>query len=382
MRLFEQARDLLNPSKNPDLEPVFQHQVQHLPTLWLLGKTGAGKSSLIQALTGNSRIDIGNGFQPCTQTAQTYAYPQDKPLLRFLDTRGLAESGYDASEDIAACEHRSHALLIVMQADDPEQSLVLKALKQVKRSGRIQQFLVVHTGLGQLNDPEQRHQAIAHNQAQVEAVMGHELPQVAVELVGDEEGEGRTIGIEKLQNALADLLPIVAHVSQAVEHADQEERNFAVLKTEVLWYAGAAGASDAVPAVGLVAVPAIQAKLLHSLANQYGINWGKKALSEFVGVLGTSFGVQYASRLGVRQLVKLIPVYGQTIGAATAATLSFASTYALGRVACKYLYHQQRGESVNQNELKTLYQQALQQIAEVAKRETTGRTGKKHNPDQ
>ena len=34
-----------------------------------------------------------------------------------------------------------------------------------------------------------------------------------------------------------------------------------------------------------------------------------------------------------RQLVKLIPVYGQTAGAAAAAAASFAATYALGKAA-------------------------------------------------
>ena len=36
-------------------------------------------------------------------------------------------------------------------------------------------------------------------------------------------------------------------------------RNFNQLKNEVLWYAGSASASDLIPAVGLVSVPAIQA---------------------------------------------------------------------------------------------------------------------------
>ena len=38
-------------------------------------------------------------------------------------------------------------------------------------------------------------------------------------------------------------------------------------------------------------------------------------------------------RFGVRQLVKLIPVYGQTAGAAAAAAASFAATYAMGKAA-------------------------------------------------
>ncbi|OQX04763.1 MAG: kinase, partial [Thiothrix lacustris] len=92
MEWYERVQAWFNPTKNPDLEAIFQRQARTLPTLWLLGKTGAGKSSLIHALTGDTKIAIGNGFQPCTQTAQAYDYPSTTPLLRFLDTRGLAEA--------------------------------------------------------------------------------------------------------------------------------------------------------------------------------------------------------------------------------------------------------------------------------------------------
>ncbi|HPY40690.1 MAG TPA: hypothetical protein PLM98_09240, partial [Thiolinea sp.] len=153
--------------------------------------------------------------------------------------------------------------------------------------------------------------------------------------------------------------PILAQFNDEQLHDNQEEKNFEHLKKEILWYAGAAAASDVLPAVGLVAVPSIQGKMLHSLANQYGVEWDKKLLSEFAGALGASFGIKYATRLGLRQLAKLIPVYGQTIGAATAASISFATTYALGRAASKYLYHLTQGENVDDLELQTLYEEAM-----------------------
>ena len=36
---------------------------------------------------------------PCTQSFRRYDFPSEKPLLRFLDTRGLAEADYNADED-------------------------------------------------------------------------------------------------------------------------------------------------------------------------------------------------------------------------------------------------------------------------------------------
>ena len=54
------------------------------PVIWLLGKVQSGKTSLVQALTGSSRAEIGNGFKPCTQAAQMYSFPnEDDCFLRF-----------------------------------------------------------------------------------------------------------------------------------------------------------------------------------------------------------------------------------------------------------------------------------------------------------
>ena len=133
------------------------------------------------------------------------------------------------------------------------------------------------------------------------------------------------------------------------------------LRTEILWYAGIAGASDGipVPAVGMVSVPAIQAKMLHSLANQFGVEWSNRLVAEMMGALGAGFGVGYLSQLGAKQVTKLIPFYGQTVGAVVAASLSFGTTYAIGRVACKYLYHKKRGECVSKDEMRALYETAL-----------------------
>jgi predicted GTPase len=75
-----------------EVEQLLEKVRSELPTpvFWLLGKTQSGKSSIIRAMTGSTRAEIGNGFRPCTRTAQQYPFPDEAdPLIRFLDTRGL-----------------------------------------------------------------------------------------------------------------------------------------------------------------------------------------------------------------------------------------------------------------------------------------------------
>ena len=368
-RFFKNIYQYINPDKDPALQAANQEWESSLPTLWLLGKTGAGKSTLVATVTGNELVEVGNGFQPCTQTAVEYAFPAENPILRFLDTRGLSEADYDPSDDIEACQAQSHALVIVMKAEEPEQSDVLAALKKIRKDGRIDSVLLVHTACLSITDPEQRLQAIRYNQDQVEKVWGTTLMSVHVDFHENSTDSvagyhNELFGLSALNTQLAELLPIIQLMQQAKQHGDAEHSNFQRLQQEIMWYAGSAAASDALPGVGLVSVPAIQGKMLHSLARQYGVEWNRKRFTEFAGLLGSSFALKYVTKLGVRQLAKFIPVYGQTVGSAVAVAISFGMTYAIGRAGCKYLYHISRGEPIDETDIRHIFEQALKQAKE------------------
>ena len=353
--MFEQIKEFINPSKNPDLSQAQQVQHEYLPTLWLLGKTGAGKSSFIQALTGLSSIEVGNGFEPCTMTAQVYDFPQQKAVMRFLDTRGLGEADYDASEDIKEISKSGNAIVVVMKVDEPEQSAVLDALKQIKKNKNIEHLLLIHSAVLLTNEADRERQ-IAFNEMQLRESWGKPFKSVSVDF---EAAEGGVYNEQLLISEVTKILPILGLLVEDKAHSDIENANFNQVQKEVLWYSGSAAASDLIPGLGLVTVPAIQAKMLHSLANQYGVMWNKRTFTELTGSLGSSFALQYSAKLGARQLIKLIPVYGQTIGAAAAASMSFATTYGLGRVACYYFYHKSKGEPISEQVMQDLYKNAL-----------------------
>jgi predicted GTPase len=118
--------------------------------VWLLGKTGAGKTAMVAALTGDPRAEVGQGFEPCTRTAGFYDVPPEAPLLRFLDTRGLGEASYDPASDMSWCEDQSHLVLVAMQVNDPDQHAVLHALQQARRRHPGWPVVVAQTGLHRL----------------------------------------------------------------------------------------------------------------------------------------------------------------------------------------------------------------------------------------
>ena len=317
-----------------------------LPVIWLLGKTGAGKSSLIRALTGLDAVTVGNGFKSCTRTAEAFDFPPGAPLMRFLDTRGLGEAAYDPAEDLRQCRDRSHALWVVARLDDPVQGEVAAALKAIRRAEPRMPAQLILTG-ADLIPPEDRAAAIET----MRRIFG--LAPLAVVALGP------GADLTALHASLAETLPEVAFLMQAETGRSAEAAKFAEMRPRVLSWAAGAAASDLLPAAGLVTVPVAQVSMLAQLAQAYGITWDRRRMAEFAGLLGIGIAGSQGLRFALRQGLKLVPGIGQTLGAAVAGTASFAASYALGRVACRYLFDAAQGVTTSKEDLRAVYASAL-----------------------
>ena len=351
-------QELISPESSPALEELLQQHRKALPVLWLLGKAGAGKSSLVQRLTGDTRAIIGNGFAPCTKTAMHYDHPAS-PVMRFLDTRGLGEANYDPTEDIAEASSGSHALLLLTRVDDTSQADLISALQSISPKLKNMAVLHVHTALHAVSTDELP-RAIEYNKKMITEALGFIPKSILIDFTDKEDGfDDPDRGLPELREAIIHLVPELNRVLMKIEAKDQEETLYLTNRREILGYASTAAAADIFPAVGLFAVPTIQGKLLHTLAARYDITWDKRNAMEFIAAMGSSFLYRYSLSLGGRQLAKFIPVYGQTAGAAAASAISFASTYAIARAACMYLYHQKIHKPVSSDALQEAFTNAF-----------------------
>jgi uncharacterized protein (DUF697 family) len=379
-------------STNDSQTPIADKARSFAPVVWLLGKVQSGKTSIIRELTQSGGAEIGSGFRACTRTARVFDFPAEAPIIRFLDTRGLGEAAYDPAEDIGFCEERSHLILAVVKALDLEQQAVLDVIRTVRRRHPDWPVVVAQTSLHEGYARGQHHplpypfgttatvdalprdlmRAIEHQRAVFRALPdGDELTFVPIDFTQTGDGfEPTDYGRDALVDALIAAAPSAVAAALAAlppAHADTAARKAG---SHILGFALAAGASDAVPLAGAVAVPVVQAAMLHQLAKLYGVEWDKRAYAEFAGALGTGTLVRVASTFGVRQLVKLIPVYGQTAGAAAAAAASFAATYAMGKAAVHFLTARQQGKAGDN--AAAVYQSALREAFTLAKKREVG----------
>lgn len=375
---------LLNPGVdderlNEALASAREHQPP--PVLWLLGKAQSGKTSVIRALTGSTRAEIGNGFQACTRTASFYDFPEQAPVVRFLDTRGLGEVAYDAGEDLAFCESQSHLVMAVMKVSDPDQDAVLETLKTVRRRHPEWPVVIVHTALHELYPPGTDHvvpwpfggippdevpadlrRVLAMREQLVGALPGRApVVPVAVDLTLEEDGFATPdYGLEGLWQAIEETatFELRSRLQQDPALRDLFSR---AAHPQITGYSLAAAGAGSLPLIDAALLPALQVRMLHALSGIYQQRWDVRRSSEFFGLLGLGVIAGYGLRWAGRSLVKMVPGWGQTLGAAWGASSAAAVTYALGKAADFYLSRTADGMPVDAEALRGVYREAFEQ---------------------
>lgn len=102
------------------------------------------------------------------------------------------------------------------------------------------------------------------------------------------------------------------------------------IKRNMLWSAGAGVLP--VPVVELVAVTAVELKLIKELADVYGADYRKDlAKAAVVSLVGSLGSVTLGKMLAMSSL-KFVPFIGHVVSAASVPALAAAITYAVGRV--------------------------------------------------
>jgi len=378
------------------------------PVMWLLGKTGAGKTAIVAALTGDPRAQIGEGFEPCTRTASFYDVPPEAPLLRFLDTRGLGEARYNPAKDIAWCEEQSHLVLVAMQVTDPIQDKVLRALRQARRRHPDWPIVVAQTGLHRLYPAGRGHpqpypytggaadethalvphalrQALAHQRRLFVGLPGPQPRFVPIDFTLPEDGlPPHDFGLEMLWRVLEEAGPSAfeaLHLGQANAESD---RIRAKARPLIYGYSAAAAGAGAIPMplVGVGGLAGVLAIMLRALAIRYEVAWTPGTFAEFSGTVGGGTLAWWLLRYGFRELLKLIPLIGPVAAGAVNAAAAFAVTAGIGEAACVWLAYQRRGLTAPDAEVRRAFADGLAEGLRRARSEAKEGAAKKPPGDR
>ncbi len=328
---------------------------EQLPTTeaWLIGKTQAGKSSIVRGLTGVSEEIVGEGFQPHTQHTERYLYPSaDLPLLIFTDTVGLGDIDQETSLIIEELENelkqekkRARILILTVKINDfATDTLRLTAQTLRQKYPQIPCLLAI-TCLHELypqdldNHPQnlqeypELQRAIAE---QEKSFAGLYDKVVTIDFTLEEDGfEPVFFGLASLRDNLAELLP-EAEANTIYQLLDQELADKLgnvyrdVARRYLVAFATIAATLAAVPLpfATMPVLTALQVSMVGLLGKLYGQTLNP---SQAGGVVSAIAGGFVAQAVG-RELIKFIPGFGSAIAASWAATY----TWALGEGACVY----------------------------------------------
>lgn len=355
------------------------------PILWLIGKTQSGKTSIIKFLTGAEEAEIGLGFAPCTRFSREYAFPsKDIPLLKFLDTRGLEEPGYDAGEDMAAFNSQAHVIIITIRVLDHALAGMIPHLRQIRRSQPGRPVILALTCLHEAY-PQQQHPlpfpfdtSGLIETSSVTSELQRSIDRHRQELAGlydfvapldiTPAYEGfiePNYGGQQFINTLVQALPSAYRQTllmlEKMTHSLQEHHARKALPY-IMGYSTLAATAGAfpIPWIDLFFLPAIQTQMIHRIARLYGQPLNGKRFLELASTLGLGIFVRQA----IRELAKFIPLFGSALGA----VLAGSSTFALGKAFCYYYSAVHQGHVPQASDLKRYYQDQLTQAEQFWKK--------------
>lgn len=369
-----------------------------VPVIWLFGKTGSGKSSIVRYLTGATTAEIGNGFRPQTKASLQYDFPtSDQPIVKFLDTRGLGEVGYDPAEDLAAFDARTHVIVVVARVMDHALAELIEPLKQVRAARPTRPVVLALTCLHEAypfeqhpdpdpfvegggaepkseSEPSSSSSLIPQPSTlnpnlrrslieQTERFSGLVDRIVPLDLTKPEEGFAQPeFGGRRLEEALIEVLP--AACRQALLHLDDVRRSLADLTARqalpiIIKYSSlaATAAATPLPLVDIPAVMALQTRLIYVLADLYDQKMNVELLTKMAGAAAG----QVALRFAVKAPLKLIPILGQTANAA----MAFAYTFSLGKACCWYFGEVRHGHVPTPEDLNKVWGEQLEAAVAV-----------------
>ena len=342
------------------------------PKLMILGRRGAGKSSLVNAVFGRRMAAVGSVLSE-TGRPTWYSYKGPQGEMKILDTRGLGDrtrpesaNFQDALDEVRAAlaDEWPDAILFLCKAKDVDSHIAqdvanIQAVRAfIAEKHRYQAPVVaVVTQVDELDpkrvEPPYEDETKRRNIQTAVRTIEEALTERGIELArvvpvstyaeyesASEGAEGaRRVydnywNIEELVDYLVEVLPRSAQVQMArlAQLRVVQEKLARKMTAAAAAVAGGIGAVP-VPVADILPITALQIGLVTGIGYLSGREMSKRTAREFLVALGANVGAAFVLREGARALAKFVfPGAGSAISAGVA----FAGTWALGEAAIAY----------------------------------------------
>ena len=309
--------------------------------LVILGKTGVGKSTLINNIFSEPIADVGIGKPVTSQIRQ---YERDGYPLRVFDTPGLELSGDNAVDQLLADiretvsaglrsgrpEDAIHCIWYCVSAsshrfEDAEKAFITKLSEEIECRLPI---IVVLTQSFSKNDAQTLKSVIEKENLPVTQV----VPILAGDYEIDEEYVAKAYGLDRLIDVTYGVRPdAVKNTLAAIQKVNvrmKQKKAHVIVATS----AAAAAATGAIPipfSDAALLVPE-QIGMLASITAAFGLPVEKSVITAVVSSTIGSAGATVLGKSIVAGIFKLIPGAGSVVGGAISGSVAAAITAALG----------------------------------------------------
>jgi predicted GTPase len=346
------------------------------PRFAIVGRRGAGKSSLINAIFGEYVAEVGHE-KAMTGKPEWWTYESDNGKIDILDTRGFQEGSEPDKETEAdsaeasikreISEQLPDAILFIVKATNIDSAIDgdLEALQDIsdeisRKYGHPLPLIAVVTNCDvvepkpthlhkpaemddrDLNEKRKRiHQleSMLEQRIRDKTDLGDSLTQVhgvSAYMSWRDDGSIRADhrwNIGSLVQYMTEELPEEAQFEFArLARVKFVQQNMANRVTTAASTIAAGIAAVPSPVADIVPITTTQTSLVAIIAFLSGRELGTQAITEFMGAMGVNVAAGFGARELARALVQTIPVYGSAISAA----IAYGTTYGLGRAATAY----------------------------------------------
>ena len=346
------------------MKKIDKHEKKHISELWskaqslvgdetitpriiVAGKTGVGKSSLLNALLKNNVYETG--VIPTTRNNNEEIWNSDNGDIIVIDAPGLGEAEPPKLNKVIAYEDNikqlgeldAHILLLILKCDDRALKLEKDFVEAWNRSPLLKKLPVI-LAINQIDkmkpvrswEPNQLNLKTpqAEKEKNIRAYIDYVSSLTVFEeycikkrivpvSAGESYNDPEQYGIEALKETLYETLPDAAKTifSRAAELKKKEARR--IIKNYSSGVAAAVG-GNFLPGSDAFVIAPIQIAMIIHLGKLHNIDVTKSTASGFLASAGMSF----TGRFIAQELLSFMPIFKNIIGP----PLAFGLTYSLG----------------------------------------------------